>query len=320
VGLRDAGGSPELLPGYRSDAADGDRAEMRRLWGAQLPSNGGLTFEQMLSNGGVKALVVMNDNPLMVAPGRLRIRRALESLDFLAVIDSLPTDSANAAHAVLPAVSPWAREGSTTSADRRVLRLDPAVGPQGEARQGWRILSELGTRLAERLNPGEVRINYQSSAEIMDEIAQVVPLYRRATSREMDSGARQQIDRLGPRTASRQTVRAPAAAGRNGGFLLTAARGLFTSYEAAAIHSEEADRLHREDAVQLHPADAKALGVGDGDAVIVRNASGEVRARAAVTEAVQPRALVASLLHDGGAVAALFDGDEPVATVEVSRA
>ena len=148
----------------------------------------------MTADGKLKALVVMNDNPLMLAPGRARVRQMLESLDFLAVIDSLPTDTAGIAHVVLPDVSPWAKEGTTTSADRRVLRLHPATAPQGDARQGWRILSDLGTRLAERLNPGEIRIRYQSAAEIMDEIAQVIPLYANATYREMDSGTQQTID------------------------------------------------------------------------------------------------------------------------------
>ena len=320
VGLRDAGGSPELLPGYRSTAADGDRAEMQRRWGAQLPTESGLTFEEMLSNGKLKALVVLNDNPLMHSAGRSRIRSTLDSLDFLGVIDSLLTDTANAAHAVLASASAWATEGTTTSADRRVLRMNPTVETQGEARQGWRILSELGARLAERFNPGEIRIKYQTAAEIMEEMAQVISLYRNATHREMDSGAQQAIDGLGPRTASRQAVRIPPAASRNGGFLLTASRGLYTSYEAAAIHSAEADRLHREDVVQVHPADAKALSVSDGDAVVIRNGSGEVRVRAVLTEAVQQGAVNVSLLYDGGAVAALFDGDEPVATVELTRA
>ena len=132
--------------------------------------------------------------------------RCLESLDFLAVIDSLPTDTAKLAHAVFADVSPWAKEGTTTSADRRVLRLDPATTPPGEAQQGWRILSDLGARLAERLNPGEIRIRYQSAGEIMDEMAQVIPLYANATYREMDSGAQQNINGLGPKKADRQSV------------------------------------------------------------------------------------------------------------------
>ena len=218
-GMRDTGGSPELLPGYREAADEASRKEMERHWGAPIPSAAGLTFEQMTADGKLKALLVLNDNPLMLAPGSARVKAALESLDFLGVIDSMSTDTAKLAHAVLPDVGAWAKEGTTISADRRVLRLDPAVVPQGEGRQGWRILADLGNRLTERLQSGEVRIHYKSAAHIMDEMAQVIPLYQNAIYSEMDSGEQQRIDGLGPTKAARQQL-APVAASRNGGFTL----------------------------------------------------------------------------------------------------
>ena len=70
----------------------------------------------------------------------------------------------------------------------------------------------------------------------------------------------------------------------------------------------------------MHPDDAAALGVGDGDSVTVKNASGSFAAPVKVTAAVQPRTLDRPSYFDGGAPAALFDTDSPVATVEVTRA
>ncbi len=320
-GMRDTGASPELLPGYRAAAEEASRQEVERLWGAPLPAGAGLTFEQMTADAGVKALVVLNDNPLMLAPNRPAVERALGALDFLAVIDSLPTDTAKAAHVVLPDAGAWAREGTTVSADRRVLRLNQAAAPQGQARQGWRILSELGSRLAERLRPGEIRINYAAAAEIMDEMSQVIPIYQNAGYREMDSGAQQRIDGLGPSRSARQEVpAAPPAADVNGHFSLTTSRSLYMSYEAAAIHSPEADRLHREDGVKINPADAAALGITDGDTVVLRSAGGELAVKARLTAAVQPRMLYLPLYYDGGAVSRLFGADSPVAAVEVTKA
>ncbi len=316
-GLRDAGGSPELLPGYRPAADESARREMERLWGAPLPSARGLTFDEMSANGKVKALVVMNDNPLMLAPEKAKARQWLESLEFLAVVDSLPTDTARLAHAVLPDSGPWAREGTTTSADRRVLRLNEATAPAGEARQGWRILAELGSRLAERFKAGEVRVNYRNCAEITDEMAQVVPLYRNAAHGALDSGEQQPVEALHLTRAARQTDALPGASS-NGGFALTASRSLFTSYEAAAVHAEDADKLHREETVSINPADAAALGIADGETALLRNAKGELRIRAKLTEAVQQKALWIPLFYDGGAAAALFDGDAAVANVEVA--
>jgi predicted molibdopterin-dependent oxidoreductase YjgC len=314
--MRDVGGSPELLPGHRAAGDDAARQEMRRLWGAEIPANAGLTIDRMAD---LKALVVLNDNPLMLAPGRAASDKLFAGLEFLAVIDSVPTDTANLAHAVLPDAGYWAKEGTTTSADRRVLRLNQAHQPRGEAQQGWRILSELGVHLAGTLKSGEIRIHYTSAAEIMDEITEVVPLYRNAGYSEIDSGQQQYIDGLGPKPAVHLTVQAAAASnGRGGAFTLSASRGLYTSYEAAATHSKDADRLHREDSLKMNPTDAAALGLASGDVVTVRNAQASFAAPVEITAAVQPKMLWIASYYDGGAPAALFAADSPVASVEVS--
>jgi predicted molibdopterin-dependent oxidoreductase YjgC len=318
VGMRDVGGAAGLLPGHRSAGDEGARSEVERLWGAQLPATSGKGFTEMMADG-IRALVVLNDNPAMLAPGNRGVREMLSNLDFLAVIDSLPTDTANLAHAVLPDSGAWAKDGTTVSADRRVVRLQQAHGLPGEARQGWQILSELGRRLAERTNPGEIRINYAGPAEVMDEMAQVIPLFRNATYREIDSGAQQNTESLGPKSAVRVQVAAPTIS-RNGKFALTASRGLFTSYEAAAVHAPDADRLHREDAVRIHPQDAATLGLATGDTVTLRNGGGEVTVSVELTDAVQPKALWLSTLTEAGAAATLFAAGDSVAFVEVSRA
>jgi len=254
-----------------------------------------------------------------LAAGSSRVREALESLELLAVIDSLPTETAKLADIVLPDVSPWAKQGTTTSADRRVLRMHSTTASQGQARQGWRILSDLGARLAERLNAGEIRIRYQSAAEIMDEMSHVIPLYANTTYREIDSGVRQALDGLGPTNAERQAVAStPSVSGK--GFLLTASRSLYTSYEGAATRSPEADKLHREESAALNPEDAAALGIAEGDAIVLRNGKGELRIKAHVTSAVAPNTVHVPLYYDGGAIAELFADDAAVATVEISPA
>jgi predicted molibdopterin-dependent oxidoreductase YjgC len=316
-GMRDVGGSPGLLPGYRSTTDDAARAEMERLWGAQLSATPGLKFNQM--SGKIKALVIMNDNPLMLTPNRSAVEGTLSSLDFLTVIDSLPTDTANLADAVLAEAGAWAKDGTTTSADRRILRMRQATAPAGDARQGWQILSQLGSRLAESLNAGEIRINYPSAEAIADEIAQVVPLYRDAGYKQLDSGARQVLNGLGPTKTERQSVSTPTSAAADG-FALMAGRGLYTSYEASAIHSPNADRLHREDCLQLNPADAASLGVEEGDEVAVRNSGGEMRIKAKLTANVPAKAAFVPLYYDGGAVTRFFQEDAPVAHVEIVRA
>ena len=315
-GLRDAGGSPDLLPGYRSAGEESARQEVERLWDAPLPSVPGLTFEEMLADGRLKALVILNDNPLMLSPNQGVLRRRLEQLDLLAVIDALATDTAQLAHVVLPDVGTYGKAGTTTSADRRILRLHAATAPQGEAQPAWRTLGELGARLAQRLQAGDVRISYAGPDAIMEEMAEVVPLYRGATYKALDSGARQQLNGLAPKTADLQAVPhllPPSPSGD--GFLLTTGRSLYTSYEGAALHSPETDKLHREEFVEINPADAVALGITEGDQVVLRKGTVELAICARITAAVQPRMLYVPLYYDGGAVCALFESGTSVEQV-----
>jgi hypothetical protein len=53
--------------------------------------------------------------------------------------------------------------------------------------------------------------------------------------------------------------------------------------------------------------------------ITLRNSRGQVTAKAQLTDAVQPKMLYLPLYYDGAAVAALFDADSPVASVEVAR-
>ena len=109
----------------------------------------------------------------------------------------------------------------------------------------------------------------------------------------------------------------PATPAAADGYLLTTGRGLYTSYEGAAVHSPEADRLHREEFVEVNPADAKELGVSDGAEVTLKANGSELTLRARVTAAVPPRMLYVPMYFDGGAVTALFADGQAVAPVEV---
>ncbi|MFQ6020332.1 MAG: molybdopterin oxidoreductase family protein, partial [Dehalococcoidia bacterium] len=280
-GLRDAGATPELLPGYRPLQEEAARRQVEQAWGLPLPDSPGLGFAEMMEaadQGRLRALLVMGDNPLMLAPDQGGLRQALAKLEFLAVIDSLASDTANMAHVVLPDAGIYGKEGTITNADRRVLRLHAATAPQGEAQPAWRTLGALAARLAQRLDTAEVHTGYAGPAEIMDEMATLVPPYRQCRYGEMASGSQQPLNGLGPNRAALQAVPLAAAA-KGKGFLLATGRSLYTSYDGAALHTPEADKLHREEFVEVNPTDAAALGVADGDEVVLRNQRGEVSIR-----------------------------------------
>jgi anaerobic selenocysteine-containing dehydrogenase len=148
----------------------------------------------------------------------------------------------------------------------------------------------------------------------------VVSLYADATYREMDSGMQQSFGVLRPTKVSRQKVPSAPAIANGRGFRLMASRGLYTSYEGAAVHSPDADKLHREEHVALNPEDGSRLGVEEGGQVFLRNSLGELRTRAHFTNAVAPGTAHVPLYLDGGVVGELFDGDEGVTAVDISSA
>jgi formate dehydrogenase alpha subunit len=311
-GARDMGVAPDLLPGLRplDDAAARDA--FREAWGAEVPPEAGLDFWGMMEaarQGRLKALVVAGDNPFLWAPGRQLLSEALEGLDFLLVIDSLMTETAERAHVLLADVPTYGKDGTYTSADRRVLRLKAALAPLGEARPGWLSLRELGRRLAEKLS-ATVNLEAEGPEALMQEIASLVPAYAEARYDRLQSGRTRVLLPEVPARVAFQEVSAAGEAPAEGVLTLLTGRSLYTSLEGAALHSPEADKLHREESVEINPADAAALNVRQGEEVVLLNGSAELAIAVSVTEAVPPGALYVPLYYSGGAVNALFAPDD----------
>jgi len=316
-GMLDMGISPQGLPGpFPLEEV----AQVERVWGMRVANGtGGAFWEMMRQAGGkLRALVVVGDNPLFFAPARQDVAQALARLEFLCVIDSIDTATAQMAHVVLPDVGPYAKEGTITSADRRVLRLHGGAAPAGEARPAWAILVELAVRLGSLIPLGEVRLAYRSPAEVMEEISQLSPLYRGARYPELENGAQQGFSSLPLLSPSLSLPSLPQ--NPKDGYLLMAGRGLFTSYEAAALGLDDADRLHREEFAELHPADAAALGIGPGDEVVIANSRGQIRLPVRITQEVLPRVVVVPLYKGGGAALSLLGPYEATCTVTITKA
>ncbi len=327
VGMRDAGLAPGLLPGYRRVESEPDRRAVAEIWHAEPPASRGLAFNEAMAaakEGRLKAMLVVRDNPMMLAPDTAWVGEALGALDYLVVVDELLTDTAKLAHAVLPEAGLYGRDGTFTSADRRVLRQRAAVQPHGEARPAWRIIASLGAALCEKLDVRDASFNYAAASDVMDELALLVPLYGGALYSGLISGERQHFPE-GVAATGRLQPAAPKALATPapGEMALLTGRTHFTSYEAAAIHSPEADQLHREEFVEINPADAAALGVDEGAEVRLASDRGELVIRARLSERVAQGSAFVPLYYDGGAVLRLIgrEGDAAGATpVRISAA
>lgn len=178
-GACDMGIHPEFLSGYQPAADAEARAKFEQAWGGKMATAPGSAATQMLARA--KAMLVMGDDPVASLVSSSAAGRALDGLDFLAVIDTFMTETAARAHVVLPAAGFAEVDGTFTNAERRVQRLRAATKPAGESRPGWQIVCEAAKAMG---SP----INYDSAAAIMDEIARLTPLYAGCSYAVLDEG------------------------------------------------------------------------------------------------------------------------------------
>jgi formate dehydrogenase alpha subunit len=272
-----------------------------------------MSFQDMIDaalGGTLKAMIVVGDNPLMLAPDGARIERALASLDVLIVIDSVLTDTAKMAHALFADVPAYAKTGTFTSGDRRVSRLHAALDALGDARPALLALTDLAGAIG---TPGAW--SYAHPDAVTDEIGERVPGYeafRSGYNRWSKTRASGEATRC-----ERQAVVDTSVAASNGELVLMTTRTLYTSLEGAEVHSPDADKLHREEFVEIHPADAAALRINDEDTIALSANGAELEVRCKVSARVAEGVLHLPAYYDGGAVMRLLGREGRPAAVAV---
>ncbi len=281
------------------------------------PGENGKTVAEMLS-GGVKALIVVGDNPVMHLPGQAATEAALKALDSLVVISSLPTDTAKLAGVVFADLPVYGKNGTYTNADHRVSRLTRAESATGDQRDALETITALGLALSEKLGK-PFQAAGVTAEDVMTEASLAVDGYAGAAYDSLESGITRAL-RQNPAAARLQAVTPPSLPSSNGQMTLTTSRTLYTSLEGASIHSGEADKLHREEFLEINPADAMALRIEQNHPVLVSNGTEEIMFSAALTDAVAPGSVYLPLYFDGGIVNRLLSGDGVIPTVTVRPA
>jgi assimilatory nitrate reductase catalytic subunit len=151
-GGREHGQKCDQLPGQRSIEDPAAREHVARVWGVspdEIPHAGLSAMEIMeaIHRGEIKALVSICFNPLVSLPDTAYIREALERLEHFCVIDFFLSETAHHADVVLAGSLQEEEEGVTCNVEGRVLHIQRAVDPPGDARRDSEILCELGRRL-----------------------------------------------------------------------------------------------------------------------------------------------------------------------------
>jgi assimilatory nitrate reductase catalytic subunit len=152
-GGREHGQKADQLPGYRRIEDPAAREHVAAVWGVpaeRLPGPGRSAFELLDSLGGADgphALLVMASNIVVSAPSGGRIADRLDALDFLAVCDIFPSETAARADVVLP-ITQWAEEsGTMTNLEGRVLlRREVLAAPAGVC-SDLEVIAGLAARL-----------------------------------------------------------------------------------------------------------------------------------------------------------------------------
>ena len=187
-GAWDVGCVPHLLPGYRSVADGAARQDMERAWSGTVPAELGLSLEETFAaarNGQIKAMLVLGDHANFSNGQLADVDEALSALEFLVVQDAFLTPVAQRAHVVLPAAT-WAeKEGTYTNLERRIQLLKKVFQPPNlDARPEWLLMCQIAQRM------GAPGFDFSTPAAVMEEIAQVTPIYSGVSHQRLEQEAK----------------------------------------------------------------------------------------------------------------------------------
>ncbi len=306
-GASDMGSMPFHYPGYmRVDNPD-NRAKWEKAWNIEpggLSLKLGLTTTEILSHaheGGIRALYIMGENPMMSEPNLNETRKHMEQLEFLVAQDVFINESAAYADVFLPATPFAEKDGTFSNTDRRVQRVRAAHPPRGQSRPDWKIICDVATRLESRLKRVTAKWDYAHPEEILREMGSVNPDYAGITYERIDEVGLiypvPSLDHPGTPTLFKESfprgrgkfipldyVPVKEEADDEYPFILTTGRVLEHWHGGTMTRNSSLNEAYPEARLEMHPADAEMHGIENNMPVRVTSRRGEIVLRATVTE------------------------------------
>jgi len=133
--------------GQQTGASVGYLTEAANTVGAQLvgavPAQGGLHAGQMLATGGLKAAILLNNEPDRDSAAG---SQGLASAEMVVTLSPFKTNL-DISDVLLPIAPFTETSGSFVNAEGRLQSFHAVVRPSGEARPGWKVLRVLGNLL-----------------------------------------------------------------------------------------------------------------------------------------------------------------------------
>ena len=309
-GSCDMGSFPHELPGYRPIQDDEARGTFEKRWGVTIDPEPGYRIPNMFDAaiaGKFKGMYIQGEDFAQSDPNTQHVEEALSSMDCVVVQDLFLTETTKFAHVFLPGTSFLEKDGTFTNAERRINRVRPAMKPkQGKAE--WLITQDLANALGYPMDFG-------SEAEIMDEIANLVPTFTGVSFKFLDDVGSVQwpCNEKAPRGTpimhidnfvrgkglfvETDYVPTKERTSRKFPLLLTTGR-ILSQYNVGAQTRRTANMAwYPEDLLEIHPHDAEMRGINDGDLVALASRKGDTTLKATLTERVQP-GVVYTTFHD----------------------
>ncbi|MEP6755473.1 MAG: molybdopterin oxidoreductase family protein [Chthonomonadales bacterium] len=169
-GGREHGHKCDQLPGNRDIENPEHRKYIAEVWKiaeSEMPGKGATAQEiiEMMHAGEIKGLLSLCFNPVVSLPDADFTREAFNRLEHYSVMDFFLSETARHADIVFPSSLHEEDEGTSTSAEGRVIKINKAVDPPGEARTDWHIMLDI----AKKLGRGEY-FPYEKPEDIFNEL------------------------------------------------------------------------------------------------------------------------------------------------------
>ncbi len=308
-GSCDMGSFPHELPGYRHVSDDTVRQQFEQVWGTELQAVPGLRIPNMLDAatvGDFRAIYIQGEDIAQSDPNTAHVVAALAAMDLVIVQDLFLNETARFAHVFLPGTSFLEKDGTFTNAERRINRVRPVM-PSRTGMSEWEVTCALGTAMG-------YPMHYDTSAQIMDEIAALTPTFAGVSFAMLDRVGSVQwpcnaasplgtpimhedhfVRGLGNfvltpyvPTDERTTRKFP--------LLLTTGR-ILSQYNVGAQTRRTANVIwHAEDVLDMHESDAQLRGIGEGTWVEVSSRAGTTSMRVRISDDV-PAGVVYTTFH-----------------------
>ncbi len=256
----------------------------------------GLTYGEMIQaarDGKIKALVVVEEDPMAALPDTAYVKEALEALDFLMVVDLFETRASGLADLLIPSCSFMEKTGSFVNMEGKRREVKVVMAPMGQARTVGHIFADIAAKMKV-----EVDLAPETVAGRVSEIL--------AKAGGTNGGV----------GFSQVTYEAPRMEENGHLFLVPVDLHYNHHYGTDDIFATAIDKLGKEPKFLMNPKDAARLGVEEGSEVAIKTERGEVSVSPVLTEAVKEGHLVYKGHYRWSGLQSLFafDMDEETKT------